>query len=161
MKILKAVNLKRVISVLLSLSLLFLFTSCKANNESTLVTNNDTSSAGISTSEAIVTNVVTTEKVIETVINFDIVGMWQDKDGTTRIFSSDGTCQNIAKIDIGGPAPVYTLSKKVNNNGYYLLYVSQSGYNGTTFYMKVISNDEIQIYENQSATEALYNLTRR
>jgi hypothetical protein len=181
METLKALNLKRIISFVLMLSLLFIFTSCTVNNESisnvnnstpadtnntaesksnTPADNNETTAAEISTSTAIVTNLETTEGTTEEAAQLDIAGMWQDKDGTTRIFSSDGICQNVAKIDIGGPPPVYTISEKPDNNGYYLLFVSQSGYNQTTFYVKVINRDEIKIYENPNAVEALYNLTR-
>lgn len=92
---------------------------------------------------------------------FDIIGMWKDADGSTRIFSSNGTCQNVAKIDIGGSNPTYTISGKANSNGFYSLYVEQGGYNQTTFYVKVVNNDKIQIYENPSATKPLYNLTRQ
>lgn len=92
---------------------------------------------------------------------FDIVGMWKDDGGTTRTFSSDGTCQNVAKIDIGGPSPTYSISEKADSNGYYSLFVSQSGYNQTTFYVKVISNDSIKIYESSSASKPLYSLTRQ
>lgn len=93
--------------------------------------------------------------------SFSIVGMWKDDGGTIRIFSDNGTCKNIAKVDIGGPAPVYSISEKVDSNGYYLLDVSQGGYNETKFYVKVISNDEIQIYETVGATKALYSLKRQ
>jgi hypothetical protein len=145
----------------------FSFTACY-----TYTLPNGAAAAEISTSTAIVTNVENTEgateaaetaeatEVAEVSVQLDIVGMWKDKDGTTRIFSSDGTCQNVAKIDIGGPPPVYTISEKPDNNGYYILFVSQSGYNQTNFYVKVISRDEIKIYENPNSTEALYNLTR-
>lgn len=92
---------------------------------------------------------------------FNIVGMWKDDGGTIRTFSANGTCKNIAIIDIGGPAPVYSISEKAESNGYYLLNVSQGGYNETTFYVKVTNNDEIQIYENASAAKALYSLKRQ
>ena len=124
----------------------------------TSVDNNNTE-AEVTNSSEIAANTETTEAAAEAVFGLDIVGMWNDKDGTIRIFSPDGTCQNIAKIDIGGPPPVYTISDKPNKNGYYILFVSQSGYNQTTFYVKVISSDEIEIYENPGAA-ALYSLTR-
>ncbi|WP_075365031.1 hypothetical protein [Desulfosporosinus metallidurans] len=92
---------------------------------------------------------------------FNIVGMWKDDRGTIRSFSDNGSCKNVAKIDIGGPSPVYSISEKVDSNGYYLLQVSQSGYNETTFYVKVTNNDEIQIFENAGATKALYSLKRQ
>ena len=92
---------------------------------------------------------------------FDIVGMWKDVDGTTRTFSSNGTCQNVAKIDIGGSLPTYTLSEKQDSNGYYLLYVQQGGYNQTTFYVKSDSKDSIKVYESSGATKPLYSLTRQ
>jgi hypothetical protein len=86
---------------------------------------------------------------------FNIVGMWKDADGTTRTFSTNGTCQNVAKIDIGGPSPTYSISEKADSTGYYSLFVSQSGYNQTTFYVKVISNDSIKIYESQTASRCI------
>jgi len=91
----------------------------------------------------------------------DIVGMWRDVDGTIRIFSENGTCKNVAGIDIGGSAPTYTLSEKKDSNGYYLLNVEQGGYNQTTFYVKADSNDSIKIYESSSATKPLYSLKRQ
>ena len=89
---------------------------------------------------------------------FNIVGMWKDDGGTIRSFSDNGSCQNVAKIDIGGPSPVYSISEKLDSNGYYLLQVSQSGYNETTFYVKVTNNDENQIFESADTTKALYSL---
>lgn len=94
-------------------------------------------------------------------VKFDIVGMWEDKDGTKRIFNENGTCQNVAKIDIGGPSPIYSISEKADDNGYFTLQVSQSGYNQTTFYVEVVSKDNIKIYEGQARGEPLYNLTRQ
>jgi len=127
-------------------------------SEATSVDNNNTE-AEVTASSEIAANTKTTEGAAGVAAELDIVGMWNDKDGTTRIFSPDGTCQNIAKIDIGGPPPVYTISDKPNKNGYYILFVSQSGYNQTTFYVKVLSSDEIEIYEDPGAA-ALYSLTR-
>lgn len=92
---------------------------------------------------------------------FDIVGMWKDTNGTIRTFSSDGTCLNVAKIDIGGSSPTYTLSEKKDSDNYYLLSVQQGGYNQTTFYVKVISDDKIEIYESESVTTPLYSLTKQ
>lgn len=43
---------------------------------------------------------------------FDIAGMWEDTDGTIRTFNSNGTCLDVAKIDIGGPSPTYALSEE-------------------------------------------------
>ena len=86
---------------------------------------------------------------------FNIVGMWKDVDGTVRTFDSTGACQNIAKIDIGGPTPTYSISEKPNSDGYYLLEVQQGGYNQTVFYVKVLSNDSIQIFENTSQASPL------
>lgn len=93
--------------------------------------------------------------------NFDIAGMWMDTDGTIRSFDSTGACQNIALIDIGGPSPTYSISEKKNADGYYLLEVQQSGYNQTEFYVKVSSNDSIQIFENATDSDPLYSLTRQ
>ena len=93
--------------------------------------------------------------------SFSIVGMWVDTDGTTRTFSSNGMCQNVATIDIGGPSPTYTISEKKGSNGYYLLYVQQGGYNQTTFYVNVINNDRIDIYDSPDASEPIYSLTRQ
>jgi hypothetical protein len=87
--------------------------------------------------------------------------MWKDGDGTTRIFTSDGTCQNVAKIDIGGSLPTYSLSEKKGDDGNYSLFVSQGGYNQTTFYVKVISNDSIEIYDSSPGLNPLYTLTRQ
>jgi hypothetical protein len=89
-----------------------------------------------------------------------IVGMWKDTDGTTRVFRDDGTCQNVAKIDIGGPPPVYTLSDKPDTSGRYLLDVSQGGYNETEFYVERVGADHIRVYEG-SAGRPLYDLTRQ
>jgi hypothetical protein len=97
----------------------------------------------------------------------NIVGMWKNVDGTTCIFNSDGTCKNVAKIDIGGSLPIYNISEKPDDNGYYSLIVSQDGYNQTTFYVKVISNDSIEIYESlyhtsgMITTKPLYSLKRQ
>ena len=91
----------------------------------------------------------------------DVVGVWQDVDGTTRAFSSEGTCQNIALVDIGGPRPTFVLSEKPSANGRYSLYVEQGGYNGTTFYVEAVSADEIKIYKSSDATQPLYSLKRQ
>lgn len=91
----------------------------------------------------------------------DVVGLWRDADGTTRTFNSNGTCQNIALVDIGGSAPTYKLSEKSGDNGRYSMYVQQGGYNGTTFYVEAVSNDEIKIYESADAAQPLYSLTRQ
>lgn len=93
--------------------------------------------------------------------SFSIVGMWKDADGTIRTFNSDGSCQNVAKIDIGGASPTYTLAAKPDTNGYYLLSVQQEGYNQTTFYVKLNGNDNIAIYGSESTSSPLYNLTRQ
>lgn len=91
--------------------------------------------------------------------SFNIVGMWKDTDGTTRTFTENGTCQNIEKVDIGGPAAVYTISSK-ESDGYYSLEVSQSGMNQMNLYVKVIDNDHIEIYE-QKGGDILYDLERQ
>ncbi len=91
---------------------------------------------------------------------FDIVGMWQDADGTIRTFNYDSTCNAIALIDIGGPSPTYNLSEKVNSEGYYVLYVIQGGYNQTIFHVKVINENEILIFDNIGDETPRYTLTR-
>ena len=91
--------------------------------------------------------------------SFNIVGMWKDVDGSTRIFNEDGTCKNIEPIDIGGPAAVYTMSSK-ESDGYYSLEVSQSGMNQMNLYVKVINNDHIEIYEQKDGS-ILYDLERQ
>lgn len=93
--------------------------------------------------------------------NRDLVGMWKDTDGTVRTFSQNGTCRNIAKIDIGGPAPTCELSEKQDASGYYQLYVQQGGYNQTNFYVKVVDQNDIKIYESHSAPTPMYTLTRQ
>jgi hypothetical protein len=156
----------RLLIIILIVMFIFSFTACytytlpngaeaEISTAAEIVTNIE---ATVSATEA--TEVAEATEAKEAAVQLDIVGMWKDKDGTTRIFSSDGTCQNVAKIDIGGPPPVYTISEKPDNNGYYILFVSQSGYNQTNFYVKVISGDEIEIYENPGAAEALYSLSR-
>jgi hypothetical protein len=153
----------RLLSLVLIAVFIFSFTGCRTATNTTAV--ETTNAAEITQPETTTETTEPVNTIPETTVSeisneFDIAGMWKDEDGTTRIFSSDGTCQNVVKIDIGGPSPVYTISEKKDNNGYYLLFVSQSGYNQTTFYVKIISSDEIQIYENPSAKEALYKLTR-
>lgn len=91
----------------------------------------------------------------------DVVGMWKDADGTTRTFGSEGTCQNVALIDIGGPRPTYVLSEKPGANGRYSMYVEQGGYNGTTFYVESVGADQIKIYQSADAQAPLYSLTRQ
>lgn len=91
----------------------------------------------------------------------DLVGMWQDADGTVRTFAEDGTCQNIAMIDIGGSRPTYVLSDSADGNGRYSMYVEQGGYNGTTFYVEAVSADEVNIYSESRSSEPLYRLTRQ
>ena len=93
--------------------------------------------------------------------NFNINGMWSDIDGTTKVFNEDGTCLNVALIDIGGSSPTFSLSESKDSDENYSLYVEQSGYNGTTFYVEVISNDEINIYESSGDSEPLYSLIRQ
>lgn len=93
--------------------------------------------------------------------SFNIVGMWVDTDGTTRTFSSNGMCLNVATIDIGGSYPTYTISEEPGSNGYYLLYVQQGGYNQTTFYVEVVNNDSIKIYDSLNSSVPIYNLTRQ
>lgn len=62
----------------------------------------------------------------------DVVGMWQDVDGTTRTLNSEGTCQIIPLLDIGGPRPTFALSEKPSANGRSSMYVEQGGHDGMT-----------------------------
>lgn len=91
----------------------------------------------------------------------NVVGMWTDVSGATRVFSADGTCQNIAPIDIGGPAPTYNLAETVGEDGRYALRIAQGGMNEWTMYVEVIGRDRLKVYETASATDALYDLTRQ
>jgi hypothetical protein len=92
---------------------------------------------------------------------FSIAGMWKDADGTTRTFRADGTCMNVAPIDIGGPPPTYDMSEKAGANGRYSLVVAQGGLNEWTFSVKFVNNDEITIYESASAMQPMYGLKRQ
>ena len=91
----------------------------------------------------------------------DVVGMWQDASGGTRVFSADGTCQNVAPIDIGGSAPTFTVADKADSSGRYAIRVAQGGMNEWTYYIEAVSRDRLKFYENPSSTEALYDLTRQ
>lgn len=92
--------------------------------------------------------------------NFDIVGMWQDLDGTVKTFNPDQTCNSVALVDIGGPSPTYNFSKNKDSDGYYWLLVVQGGYNETKFYVKVIDADTVQIFDNPNDEEPRYSLSR-
>jgi hypothetical protein len=91
----------------------------------------------------------------------NLVGTWRDVGGTTRIFSSAGTCQNVALVDIGGTAPTFVLSDKPVANGRYSMYVEQGGYNGTTFFVEAVGSDQIQIYKSADASQPFNSLTRQ
>lgn len=92
---------------------------------------------------------------------FDIVGMWKDADGTVRTFYDNGTCKNIQRVDIGGPAATYMLSSKMTD-GYYQLYIEQSGMNQHTWFVKPLSADKMEIYdESRTPGSPLYSLERQ
>ena len=88
---------------------------------------------------------------------FSIVGQWKDSDGTIRVFSQDGTCQNVEKVDIGGAAATYSISSKADSSGNYTLQVEQDGMNQVTGTVKVTDNDDIVI----NIDGMTYNLTRQ
>lgn len=54
-----------------------------------------------------------------------VIELWEDTSDFEVAFDNLIKDQvKIAKIDIGGLAPVYSLSEKVDSNGYYLINVS-------------------------------------
>jgi len=91
----------------------------------------------------------------------DVVGMWQDASGATRVFSPDGTCQNVAPIDIGGAAPTFAVADNADSSGRYAIHIAQGGMNEWTFYIEPVSRDRIRVYESASSNAVLYDLTRQ
>lgn len=87
--------------------------------------------------------------------------MWQDASGATRVFNADGTCQNVAPIDIGGSAPTFTVAEKADSSGRYAIRIAQGGMNEWTYYIETVSRDQLKIYESASSTAVLYDLTRQ
>lgn len=96
---------------------------------------------------------------------FNIVGVWSDATGATRIFDKDGTCKNVSVLDVAHSVP-YSLSNSPDKNGYYSLKVSESSFVVSEYNVKVINNDKIEIYVNDDKVPIysevpLYRLTRK
>jgi hypothetical protein len=132
-----------------------------SQGESPTFSHNTTNKSGIIVLISLIAIVISVVMYNFSVPQFEIIGMWRDATGTMRIFNPDGTCKNIAVVDIGGSSPTCTLSGKKDARGYYLLYVEQGGYNQTTFYVNVEDDDHIQIYADVPVPVPLYRLTRQ
>lgn len=96
--------------------------------------------------------------------NSKIAGTWVDVSGKVLTFSQDGTCKNVVFINTGADKITYKMSSNTNADGQYELVVKNGDYDTEKFSVKIINDNEIEIYPvdmgplNQLA---VYTLSRK
>jgi hypothetical protein len=84
-------------------------------------------------------------------------GMWSASDGSTKIFGSNGLCQNMMAGPTGG-SQTYVLSGTKDNNGRYTLVVSQPP-NERTLYVNDSSENKVDVFDNSG--NLLWTMTKK
>ena len=84
-------------------------------------------------------------------------GIWTSSDGSTKIFGSNGICQNMMDRDIGGQQ-TYVLSNGKDSNDRYTLIISHPP-NERTLYVKDSGEGEVGIFDGGG--NLLWTMTKK
>jgi hypothetical protein len=84
-------------------------------------------------------------------------GMWSASDGSTKVFGSNGLCQNMMAGPIGGPQ-TYVLSGTKDSNGHYALLISQPP-NKRTLYVNDSGENKVNVFDNSG--NLLWTMTKK
>lgn len=87
----------------------------------------------------------------------NLEGMWSASDGSTKIFGSNGLCQNMMAGHTGG-SQTYVLSKTKDSNGRYTLLVSQPP-NKRMLYVNDSSENKVDVFDNSG--NLLWTMTKK
>jgi hypothetical protein len=84
-------------------------------------------------------------------------GIWLASDGSTKIFGSNGICQNMMNVTSSG-SQTYVLSSLKDSNGRYTLQVSQPP-NERTLYVKDSGEGKVDIFNGDE--NLLWTMTKK
>jgi len=96
--------------------------------------------------------------------NSKIEGTWVDASGKVLTFSEDGTCKNVVVLNTGADKITYAMSSNSNGEGQYDLVVKNGDYDTEKFTVKMINENEIEIYPADMGPLnqiAVYTLARK
>ena len=88
----------------------------------------------------------------------NLEGVWLASNGSTKIFGSNGICQNMMDVAIAG-SQTYVISSNKDSDGLYTLQISQSPYEQRTLYVKDAGENKVEIFDGSE--NLLWSMTKK